>query len=206
MNIDINSAWEDLKQQVASCTKCGLCQTRKHTVFGEGPEHDCRCVIIGEGPGEDEDESGRPFVGRAGQLLTDILEKGGHIQRSSVYIMNVVKCHPPGEDKPNRPPTTNEKIACKDYLDSQLLLLQPDIIVTMGNTPTQWLMHTTKGITQLRGQWVDWRGVKLLPMYHPSFLLRQKGIDAVERKRETWMDVRALKAELDKLEQTQGGQ
>ena len=195
MIMDINSAWDELQKKVEACRKCGLCQTRRNTVFGEGPV-DSKCVIIGEAPGMDEDEKGKPFIGRAGQLLTDILEKGGHIARKSVYIMNVVKCHPPGTDKPNRPPSDEEKLACNDFLEAQLLLIQPQIIVTMGNTPTQWLLKTAQGITKLRGKWVKWRGLDLLPMYHPSYLLRQIDTSA---KLKTWDDVKSLKAKLDSL-------
>ena len=202
MNIDINSAWTELKRRVAECTKCGLCRSRKTTVFGEGPETKCRCMIIGEAPGEEEDKEGQPFVGPAGQLLTSILEKGGHIDRSSVYITNTVKCRPPK----NRNPYIEEKQECRNYLEAQLLLLQPDIVVTMGNVPTQWLLNVSDGITRLRGQWITWRGIKLFPMYHPSYLLRQTGSAEVKAKQETWDDVRQLKAELDRLEQKQGGQ
>ena len=192
MTIDINSAWEELRKKVSSCQKCGLCRTRKNTVFGEGPL-DAKCVIIGEAPGADEDEQGKPFVGRAGQLLTDILQKGAGIPRDSVYIMNMVKCRPPE----NRDPLPTEIVECESYLEAQLLLLHPDIVVTLGNIATRWLLHVKTGIMKLRGKWIDWRGIKLLPMYHPSYLLRQTDRKA---KYDTWQDVKALKAELDKLQ------
>ena len=199
MNIDINSAWAELKQKVENCTRCGLCQSRKHTVFGEGPVPHCRCMIIGEAPGAEEDDEGRPFVGPAGQLLTKILENGGHIERSSVYITNTIKCRPPK----NRNPLQEEKFECNEYLEAQIMLLQPEVIVTLGNVPTQWLLNVSDGITKLRGQWIDWRGIKLLPMYHPSYLLRQEGGKELKAKQETWDDVRKLKAKLDTLK---GGQ
>ncbi len=200
MAIDINSAWEELRARVKACQKCGLCRTRKNTVFGEGPL-DAKCVIVGEAPGQDEDEQGRPFVGRAGQLLTDILEKGAGIPRNSVYIMNVVKCRPPDPEKTNRPPTFEETFACSGHLEAQLALLHPEIVVAMGNTSTQWLLHTKIGITKLRGKWLDWRHIKLLPMYHPSYILRQKDSRQIQQvKSETWQDVKSLKAELDKLQ------
>ena len=199
MITDIDSAWQELREKVERCTKCGLCKTRHNTVFGEGPRN-CRCVIIGEAPGEDEDKEGRPFVGRAGQLLTNILEKGGGIPRDSVYIMNVLKCRPPDKIKTNRPPTDNEKIACSEYLEAQLALLHPDIVVTMGNTPTQWLMKTKEGITNLRGKWLKWRGIWLFPMFHPSYLLRnESNTSETGPKYLTWLDVKELKAKLDSL-------
>lgn len=197
MITDIKSAWEELHKRVEACHKCKIWTRRRNTVFGEGPL-DSKCVIIGEAPGMEEDAQGRPFVGPAGQLLTDILEKGGHIDRKSVYIMNVVKCHPPGEDKQNRQPNDEEKLSCNEFLEAQLLLIQPQVIVTMGNVSTQWLLKTEKGITQLRGKWQKWRGIDLLPMYHPSYLLRQQDTKA---KFETWADVKSLKAKLDSLKQ-----
>ena len=195
MSIDINSAWNELKERVKNCQKCGLCETRHNTVFGEGPEINCKVMIIGEAPGEDEDISGRPFVGKAGQLLTGILENGGGIKRNSVYIANVIKCRPPE----NRNPNVNEMTLCNEYLEAQLLLLRPQIIVTMGNVPTQWLLKSKHGITKLRGQWFDWRGIKLLPMFHPSFLLRNDSRVPGSPKDLTWKDIRALKAKIDEI-------
>ena len=193
--MDINTAWEELRTRVASCRKCKLCETRKNTVLGEGPIENCRCVIIGEAPGEEEDESGRPFVGKAGQLLTNILEKGGGIPRSSLYIMNVLKCRPPL----NRNPTVRETLACREYLEAQLALLHPDIIVTMGNVPTQTLLGTSQGITKLRGEFTDWRGIKVFPMFHPSYLLRNESNAVGSPKYLTWQDIMKLKAKLDTL-------
>lgn len=197
--MDINTAWEELRQKVMTCTKCGLCKTRKNAVLGEGPITGCRAVIVGEAPGEDEDNAGRPFVGRAGQLLTDILEKGGGIPRNSLYITNIVKCRPPDPVKTNRAPTEKEQSACREYIEAQLLLLHPDIVVTMGNTPTKALLPTKEGITTIRGKWFDWRGIKLFPMFHPSYLLRNESNAQGSPRRLTWQDVLALKAELDKL-------
>ena len=192
---DIKTAWEELHRRIASCTKCELCSTRHNTVPGEGPT-DSRVVIVGEGPGQEEDESGRPFVGKAGRLLTDILEKGGNIRRNSLYITNTVKCRPPE----NRNPKPEEISACRDFLEAQLLLLHPDIVVTMGNVPTQALLNTKNGITSLRGQWInDWRGIKLFPMFHPSYLLRNDSKAPGSPKALTWQDVRELKAKIDEL-------
>ncbi|MBQ3447377.1 MAG: uracil-DNA glycosylase [Synergistaceae bacterium] len=193
--MDINTAWEELRTRVASCRKCKLCETRKNTVLGEGPIENCRCVIIGEAPGEEEDESGRPFVGKAGQLLTNILEKGGGIPRSSLYIMNVLKCRPPE----NRDPTVRETLACNEFLEAQLALLHPDIVVTMGNVPTKWLLKTSQGITKLRGEFTDWMGIKVFPMFHPSYLLRNESNAVGSPKYLTWQDIMKLKAKLDTL-------
>ena len=195
MTIDINTAWDELNRRVSECQKCRLCEKRRNTVFGEGPETDCRVVVIGEAPGADEDIIGRPFVGKAGQLLNSILEQGGNIPRSSLYITNTVKCRPPE----NRNPTKDEVQACSEFLEAQLLLLHPDIVVTLGNVPTQALLGTKQGISNLRGQWLEWRGIRLLPMYHPSYLLRNDSRAQGSPKYQTWQDVKALKAEIDKL-------
>ncbi|MBQ9389903.1 MAG: uracil-DNA glycosylase [Synergistaceae bacterium] len=195
MSTDIKRAWGELKRRVSECQKCGLCKKRHNTVFGEGPEINCRVVIVGEGPGADEDTLGRPFVGKAGQLLTGILENGGRIPRKSLYITNIVKCRPPE----NRNPTREEAAACDEFLEAQLLLLHPDIVVTLGNVPTQWLLKTTQGITSLRGQWLDWRGIKLFPMFHPSYLLRNDSRSKGSPKDLTWQDVKLLKSKIDEL-------
>ena len=199
MSIDINSAWNELKQKVSNCRKCGLCNTRKNTVFGEGPIN-CKCVIIGEGPGADEDEQGKPFVGKAGQLLTNILQNGGGIPRHTVYIMNVVKCHPLGDTSTNRPPNQDEIEACKEYLEAQLALLHPEIVVTMGNTPTQYFFGKDSRITQMRGQWLNKRGIIFFPMFHPSYLLRNLSNAENSPRYLTWRDVQALSHKLREIE------
>jgi len=134
-------------EEVRSCTRCRLCQGRTHTVFGEG-DPDADLVFIGEGPGQEEDRTGRPFVGRAGELLTRMIRAMG-LRREEVYITNVVKCRPPG----NRAPLSDEADACRDYLVRQLQLICPKVIVTLGNPATQSLLATRVGITKLRGQW-----------------------------------------------------
>ena len=206
MSIDVKSAWDELRERVRTCTKCGLCETRHNTVFGEGPL-DARCVLIGEGPGQEEDISGRPFYGPAGQLLTKILQNGGGINRDSLYIMNVVKCHPPGETpgKQNRTPRNNEAAACAEHFEAQLALLHPEIVVTLGATSLGFLLHERVDpkptMSNFRGKWLDWRGIRLLPMYHPSFILRNPNNRTI--RKETWDDVRELRRVLDLL---QGGQ
>lgn len=168
-DININSIWEDLSNQIKNCNKCELCKTRKNVVVGEGRRENCKLVIVGEGPGETEDEQGRPFVGNAGVLLTRFLNDA-KIERASIYITNIVKCRPPG----NRDPSKNESFLCSEFLEAQLLLLHPSLVVTLGKPATQSLLNTSKGITQLRGNWVDWRGIQLMPTFHPSYLLRQQ--------------------------------
>ncbi|MBQ6774722.1 MAG: uracil-DNA glycosylase [Synergistaceae bacterium] len=195
MNINITSAWNLLKSQIEACRKCDLCRTRNNIVIGDGPVEHCKCIIIGEAPGEEEDLSGKPFVGPAGKLLTKILMNGAGIDRKTLYITNAVKCRPPGNDNP----TNKQLIACNDFLEAQLLLLQPSIIVTLGNVPTKWLLKTSTGISSLRGKWQKWRGLDLLPMFHPSYLLRQSGEAEKRVKQMTWDDVKALKAKLDEL-------
>ena len=192
---DINSAFDELHKRIASCNNCELCHTRINTVPGEGP-FNSRVVIVGEGPGQEEDETGRPFVGKAGRLLTDILEKGGNIRRNSIYITNTVKCRPPN----NRNPNTQEINSCRNYLEAQLLLIHPDIVVTMGNVPTRALLNTTDGITNLRGTFIDWRGIRLFPMFHPSYLLRNESKAVGSPRYLMWQDVMKLKAEIDRLE------
>ena len=192
--IDINTVWQELRERVAACKKCGLCDGRTNTVFGDGSINS-KVVIIGEAPGEEEDATGHPFVGKAGQLLTAILEKGGNIPRQSVYITNVVKCRPPK----NRDPEPKEMFLCREYLEAQLLLLRPQIVVTMGNISTRAILHTSTGITSLRGQWFNWRGIKVFPMFHPSYLLRNESRAKGSPKDLTYQDIKALKAEIDKL-------
>ncbi|MBQ3646292.1 MAG: uracil-DNA glycosylase [Synergistaceae bacterium] len=192
--IDINNAWEELKRRVEKCENCELCKTRKNTVFGEGLQTGCRVVMIGEAPGEDEDIQGRPFVGKAGQKLTDIIEKGGNIKRSSIYIMNTIKCRPPN----NRNPLKSEILACREFLEAQLLLLNPKIIVTLGNIPKNALLNNeTVGITKLRGKWQKFRGIDLLPMYHPSYIIRSEGTsDEAKIKIDTWNDIKSLRSKM----------
>ncbi|MDR1875055.1 MAG: uracil-DNA glycosylase [Synergistaceae bacterium] len=186
-------AWNELKARVGACQKCDLAHTRTNVVFGQGAV-DTPLVFVGEGPGADEDAEGLAFVGKAGQLLTQILNAGG-ISRGDAFITNVVKCRPPN----NRAPTPEEMMYCGDYLEAQLLLLSPKILVCLGNTPTRWILKTTEGITALRGRWFDWRGIAVLPMFHPSYLLRNDSRKKGSPKDQTWQDVQALKERLDQL-------
>ena len=193
-----DQAWEELRARVASCRKCGLCETRTNTVFGQGATR-TSLVLVGEGPGADEDQAGLAFVGRAGQLLTQILKAGG-IDRESIFITNVVKCRPPG----NRNPDPEEMLKCGDFLEAQLLLLRPRILVCLGNVPARWILKTSEGITALRGRWFDWRGIQVFPMFHPSYLLRNDSRAKGSPKELTWQDVQALKARLDEIDIQKG--
>lgn len=188
-----DALWELCEQRARECTACALCETRSSVVFGEG-SRTSRVMLLGEGPGEEEDEQGRPFVGRAGQLLTQILQSVG-IERESVYITNVVKCRPPE----NRDPYPDEQTACGVILQAQILLLDPAIIVTLGNIPTRWLMKTSEGIMKLRGRWLDWKGIAVMPMFHPSYLLRNPVRTVGSPKHNSWLDIQEVKRKWDEL-------
>ena len=151
---------------VKGCTKCRLSETRTNTVFGEGAP-DASLMFIGEGPGQDEDETGHPFVGRSGQLLGKMIVAMG-LTREQVYIVNIVKCRPPG----NRTPASDEVAACVPYLLQQIETIRPRVIVTLGLPATQYLLATDRPMRDLRGVWHEWRGVKVMPTYHPSYVLR----------------------------------
>ncbi len=162
-------------------------------VFGDG-DPDADLMIVGEAPGEEEHLTGRPFVGRAGQLLDKVLASVD-IDRHDVYITNLVKFRPPG----NRNPRPDEIAASAPILVEQIRLVRPQVIVPLGNVPTQWFLDTREGITRLRGRWADWHGVRVLPLYHPAYLLRNPSREVGAPKWETWQDMRGLKAVLEEL-------
>lgn len=180
---------ESIQTDIGGCTRCRLHEGRSKIVFGSGnPE--ARLVFVGEGPGADEDAQGLPFVGRAGQLLTQMINntakgEGILISRDDVYICNVVKCRPPG----NRTPEPDEMETCGQFLDRQLEAIRPKAICVLGATAARYLLNTRVGITKLRGNWQEWRGIPVMPTYHPSFLLRPY---AQEKKREAWEDLKKL--------------
>jgi len=183
---------EALKPRVLACTACPLATTRTNVVFGEGNPH-ADVMFIGEGPGETEDQTGRPFVGLAGQKLDDVLNSV-HINREDAYIGNVVKCRPPG----NRVPSRAEMEVCFPYLESQIALIKPALIVTLGNTSTQWLLPDIPGITQSHGKFFSWRGgILLFPMFHPSYLLRNPSREKGSPKYLTWLDIQKVSKWLD---------
>ncbi len=173
--------------EVKSCPRCRLCETRTQTVFGEG-DVDAKIFFIGEGPGETEDQTGRPFVGRAGQLLDKMIAAMG-LSRQQVYIANIVKCRPPA----NRAPAPDETAACTPYLLRQLEIVRPKVIVTLGLPASQYMLGSTLAMGKLRGQWHTWRGIKLMPTYHPSFVLRAY---TPQNRAAVWGDLKLVMNEL----------
>jgi len=163
---------EKLAERVRVCGSCRLCATRTQTVFGTGNPNS-RLMIVGEAPGGDEDVQGKPFVGRAGQLLTEIIEKGMKYKRSDVYIANVLKCRPPE----NRNPEPDEIESCRGYLESQIEAINPEVILAVGRFPAQWLANSQLAIGQLRGKVFDYKGRKVVCTYHPAYLLRNYTMD-----------------------------
>lgn len=180
------AAFAALRERVLQCVKCPhLAATRKNVVFGVG-NINAALMFIGEAPGADEDEQGEPFVGRAGQLLTKIIEAMG-LRRSDVYIGNVLKCRPdtPGQPAGNRKPTAEEMKTCLPYLEEQIDLIRPRVLVALGGTAMEGLLGKS-GITRLRGQWHSYRGIPLMPTYHPAYLLRNPSL---AEKRKVWEDM-----------------
>jgi uracil-DNA glycosylase len=173
---------DELRAAIGDCQRCKLAPHRTHLVFGVGNPR-ARLVFVGEGPGHDEDLKGEPFVGRAGQLLTEIITKGMKLRREDVYICNVIKCRPPG----NRNPEPDEVDSCEPFLLRQLELIQPSVVVALGKFAVQTLLRTKAPITQLRGRWFDYRGMKLMPTFHPAYLLRNPA-----DKRLVWDDIRKV--------------
>jgi uracil-DNA glycosylase len=188
------AAFAELRARALVCVKCpNLASSRKNVVFGVGSP-DASLMFVGEAPGADEDQQGEPFVGKAGQLLTKIIQTMG-FQRSSVYIANILKCRPdtPGQSAGNRKPTPEEMQTCIPYLHEQIDLIQPKVIVALGATAVEGLLGKTIGITKLRGQWRTYRNIPLMPTYHPAYLLRNQ---ALSEKRRVWEDMLAV---LEKL-------
>ncbi|MDO4218609.1 MAG: uracil-DNA glycosylase [Synergistaceae bacterium] len=179
--------WQEAKELALHCNACPLYSTRTQVVWGDG-DINSKLMFIGEGPGADEDVQGVPFVGRAGQLLTDILNAAG-IDRKNVYIANIVKCRPPQ----NRTPLPIEMVHCDKHLQTQIMLIQPQIIVLLGSTPTRWILKTTQSISQIRGKWKEWHGCAVMPMFHPSYLLRNPINKEGAPKHLTWLDIQEVK-------------
>lgn len=178
-----------LEQKVKTCRRCGLRDGCNGVVFGEGSPT-ARLIFCGEGPGADEDRLGRPFVGRAGQLLDKMLEACGFQRFQHVYILNAVKCRPPG----NRIPTDEERAACRVNLDAQLRLLKPAIMVLLGATALQTVLDPKGRVTRDRGKWVERNGVLIMTTYHPAALLRNPNL-----KRDTWEDLKQVVAKYREL-------
>ncbi|HKY10033.1 MAG TPA: uracil-DNA glycosylase [Candidatus Binatia bacterium] len=177
---------EELRAEIGDCQRCKLCAGRTHIVFGVGNPK-ARLMFVGEGPGRDEDIQGEPFVGRAGQLLNDIITKGMGLKRSDVYIANVVKCRPPD----NRNPEPDEVAACEPFLKRQIDLIRPEIIVGLGKFAVQCLLQSKAPITKVRGTWHRYHGIKLMPTFHPAYLLRNPA-----DKKLVWEDIKKVIKEL----------
>lgn len=180
--------WETLKNECLNCRRCGLCETRHHVVFGVGPQ-DAEVLFIGEGPGEQEDLKGEPFVGRGGKLLDDMLELID-LDRTKIYIGNMVKCRPPK----NRDPLETEQMACAEWLQRQIALLQPKIIVCLGRISAMKFIKPDFGITKEHGQWFDIDGRRVMALYHPAALLRDPN-----KRPETFDDLKRLQAEIHSI-------
>lgn len=174
---------------VLKCQNCGLCQTRRQAVFGEG-NLQAAVMFVSEAPGKDEDFLGRPFISTAGEFLTDIIEKGMKIRRADVFITNILKCRPPG----NRDPEPGETAACLPFLERQIDLVRPQVIVAVGRTAGNLLSGQNRAPGELRGQWFTYRGIPLTTIYHPSFLLRQRRSlgRGNQYDRDTWADIQAV--------------
>jgi DNA polymerase len=185
---DSNETLEEIRLDVGNCTRCPLWEGRTKIVHSEGnPNADL--VFVGEAPGANEDAEGRPFVGKAGQLLNKIIEAIG-MKREDVFIGNINRCRPPG----NRTPTLPEAHTCRPFLLREIAVIRPKVVVVLGNTATQNLLDTKVGITKLRGEFQDYYGIKVMPTFHPAYLLRDP-----TKKRETWEDMKKVRDELNKL-------
>jgi uracil-DNA glycosylase family 4 len=181
-----SETFEDIWADIGDCTRCPLYQGRTNIVHTEGNQR-ARLMFVGEAPGADEDDQARPFVGRAGKLLTKIIEAIG-FKREDVLIGNVNRCRPPA----NRPPTPEEAAMCKPFLLREIAAVQPEVIVVLGNTAMRNLLDIKQGITRVRGQFQDYHGVKVMPTFHPAYLLRDPS-----RKKETWEDLKKVRDYLD---------
>ncbi|MDR2099681.1 MAG: uracil-DNA glycosylase [Campylobacteraceae bacterium] len=183
-NVSIPNSLDELKKNVHGCFLCALCKTRKNVVFGEGSLH-AKIMFIGEGPGACEDTQGRPFVGNAGILLTKMIENVLKIKRSDVYIANIVKCRPPE----NRTPTPEEANMCRPYVFKQIEIISPEVIVALGGTSYRYLTGDESGITKVRGEILEYKTAKLIPTFHPSYLLRNESA-----KKDAYHDMLKVKA------------
>jgi len=189
MKIDMPGALEELEKICKNCTLCNLSKTRTNVVFGEGNPK-AKLMLIGEGPGEMEDKTGRPFVGRAGQLLTKIINNVLNLDRKEIYIANIVKCRPPN----NRVPTIEEAETCKPYLLKQIEIINPKILVCLGKTAFMYLLDSDLPITKVRGLVFEFKGKKVIPTFHPSYLLRNPSA-----KKDAYKDFLLIKSMLEEI-------
>ena len=176
-----------VREELGDCQRCKLANGRKNIVFGQG-NPSARLMFVGEAPGADEDEQGLAFVGRAGQLLTDIIEKGLKLSRSEVFIANVLKCRPPG----NRNPEPDEILSCQPFLEQQIAAIRPKVIVGLGKFAGQWLLKTAEPISRIRGRVGERDGIKVIPTFHPAYLLRNPAA-----KKDVWEDMKVVLALLN---------
>jgi uracil-DNA glycosylase family 4 len=182
VSLDHEAGLLAIREEMGDCRRCRLAGGRKTIVFGQGNPH-AELMFVGEGPGADEDEQGLAFVGRAGQLLTDIIEKGMKMKRSEVWIGNVVKCRPPQ----NRNPEPDEVLACQPFLERQIEAIRPRVIVGLGKFGGQWLLKTAEPISRIRGRVGDYRGIQVVPTWHPAYLLRNAAA-----KKDVWEDMKTV--------------
>ena len=192
---DLNTlSYKELETKAQKCTKCVLSKTRTKVVFGHGPVP-CDLMLIGEGPGEQEDLTGLPFVGRAGQLLTQILSSINIDREKDIYIANIVKCRPPE----NRTPQTEETVACYPYLEAQIKLINPKVILLAGAPSTKVVLKNEEPMSKIRGQWFKLPGtdINVMPIFHPSYLLRNASKDVGSPKWLTWQDMKEVRGALD---------
>jgi uracil-DNA glycosylase family 4 len=188
----------EIRQIGLNCHKCRLAETRTKVVFGAG-NPDAPIMIIGEGPGEQEDKSGIPFVGRAGQLLDKIMESANIHRDRDVYITNVVKCRPPE----NRAPLPDETEACSVYLEKQLELAKASIILLTGATAMKAILNSSSSISKIRGEWIQWNGKWVMPIFHPSYLLRNQSKEVGSPKWLMWQDIKKVKQKFDEIKETE---
>ncbi len=184
----------EIAQHCNQCHRCGLGDTRTHAVVGKG-DLKAPIMIVGEAPGQNEDETGLPFVGKAGQLLDKILASVNLDGKEDVYVCNIIKCRPPN----NRVPTTDEIAACKPYILEQIRLVDPKIILLTGATAVKGLTGNKSGITKIRGTWIEWEGRLCMPILHPAYLLRNPSREQGSPKWLMWQDIQLVKTKLDEI-------
>lgn len=184
----------EIAQHCNQCHRCGLGDTRTHAVVGKG-DLKAPIMIVGEAPGQNEDETGLPFVGKAGQLLDKILASVNLDAKEDVYVCNIIKCRPPN----NRVPTTDEIAACKPYILEQIRLVDPKIILLTGATAVKGLTGNKSGITKIRGTWIEWEGRLCMPILHPAYLLRNPSREQGSPKWLMWQDIQLVKTKLDEI-------
>ena len=192
--MDNLSSLKELSKECIECVSCSLSKTRTNVVVGKGNEK-ANLVIIGEGPGEQEDKSGLPFVGRAGKMLDTALAAVNIDPLEDCYITNIVKCRPPN----NRKPTASESDACMPWLNKQIKLLSPKIIVLAGSTATESFLGVKEPISKIRGKWIEKDNIKYMPIFHPSYLLRNPSKEKGKPKWLTWQDLKKIKKELNSI-------